>query len=582
MITQKISEMTEATVLQDEDLIPIVQSNLNKKVKVALLRDYNLLKNLPLINNVTLQGNKNLKDLNVIEPNQGIIINSSTNKTLQLEPPTTTEMEQRSNVNKAITVKTADKMAKETAHQTMSKEYAPNSQPLLTQGENQPVSYKAVKDYVDTLETKVDTNESDIESKVSALGTEIDTLETKVDENETDIENKVSTLQQTVSSNKTELDGKITTLEQKVDTNETDIEQKVTALQGTVTNNKTELTEKINTVENKVDTNETDIEQKVGNISTSIEEINSRIDQMEETGVSVADTLPIGSVIGWDSEENYPTDIYEEVDYNPIQHIINPDFQINQRGQTSYINNTATPTYTLDMWQLAYGTINVLDNGIKITPYATQAFLNQKISDDLTDKQVTLVLKETNGEMHILQGVANKTQALSSKSGNVTLSIGYISETNLYKIGTTYDAETFVEYINLFEGDIVYPHVKNKYAYDLMECQGKQYVIQSKDNYTVAIGVPQTSEYCIFVIDLPTEMDDLPNVINNTSGLRVTFDGYKNFDLENINVNYATKNKLNLLCKVNNTIENSYFGKSCRLNFSVGSSGYISFSCEPL
>lgn len=155
----------------------------------------------------------------------------------------------------------------------------------------------------------------------------------------------------------------------------------------------------------------------------------------------------------------------------PMNLLINGDFQINQRGQTSYVNNTATPTYTLDMWQLAYGTINVLDNGIKITPYATQAFLNQKISEDLTDKQVTLVLKETNGEMHILQGVASKTQALSSKSGNITLSIGYISETNLYKIGTTYDAETSIEYIDLCEGDIAYPHVKEDDAIALLRCQ---------------------------------------------------------------------------------------------------------------
>ena len=239
--------------------------------------------------------------------------------------------------------------------------------------------------------------------------------------------------------------------------------------------------------------------------------------ELLEQGVMVADTLPIGSVIGWDSEKPYPSDIYEEVTYNPRQLLVNPDFQVNQRGQTSYMNNTSTPKYTLDMWQLAYGTINVLDNGIKIIPYATQAFLNQKISDDLTDKQVTLVLKETNGEMHILQGVASKTQALSSKSGNVTLSIGYISETNLYKIGTTYDAETFVEYINLFDGDIVYPHVKNKYAYDLMECQrySKYY-----NQLNFAITYDYTGGRYIAICNIP-KMDSIPSF---THGKAVVWD----------------------------------------------------------
>ena len=169
MATQKISEMTEAIILQDEDYAPIVQSNLNKKIKIELLRDYNKLHNKPTLNGVTIENNKKLSDYNVVKANQGIKVNSSTNQTLELEVPSSTEMEERSAVNKAITIATADKMAKETAHQTMTKEYLPNSQANLKEGENQPVSYKAVKTYVDLLESKVDTNESDIESKYTNL-----------------------------------------------------------------------------------------------------------------------------------------------------------------------------------------------------------------------------------------------------------------------------------------------------------------------------------------------------------------------------------------------------------------------------
>ena len=166
MATQKISEMTEAIILQDEDYVPIVQSNLNKKIKIELLRDYNQLHNKPILNGVTIENNKKLSDYNVVKANQGIKVNSSTNQTLELEVPSSTEMEERSAVNKAITIATADKMAKETAHQTMTKEYLPNSQANLKEGENQPVSYKAVKTYVDLLESKVDINEESI-SKLS-------------------------------------------------------------------------------------------------------------------------------------------------------------------------------------------------------------------------------------------------------------------------------------------------------------------------------------------------------------------------------------------------------------------------------
>lgn len=155
MAVQKISEMTSATVLLDEDIIPILQSNTNKKITVSLLRDYNKLKNMPSINGVTLVEDKKLNDLNIIESNQGIIINSNTKKTLKLDPPTDLEMETRANVNKPITVKTADKMAKETAHQEMSDTYNPNSQANLTQGESQPVSYKAAKQYIEEIKEEL-------------------------------------------------------------------------------------------------------------------------------------------------------------------------------------------------------------------------------------------------------------------------------------------------------------------------------------------------------------------------------------------------------------------------------------------
>ena len=251
MATQKISEMTEAIILQDEDYVPIVQSELNKKIKIEYLRDYNKLHNKPTLNGVTIENNKKLSDYNVVKANQGIKVNSSTNQTLELEVPTNQELEQRSDVNKAITIATADKMAKETAHQTMSKEYQPNSQDKLKEGEKQPVSYKAVKEYVDTLESKVDENERDIENKHAALENKVNeneidienkhlALETKVDENEQDIENKVQNLDTKTAQKDAEL-------EELINTNEQDIEQKVSDLDQKTSAKDQELEELINT-----------------------------------------------------------------------------------------------------------------------------------------------------------------------------------------------------------------------------------------------------------------------------------------------------------------------------------------------
>ena len=273
MAVIKISEMTDAILLQDNDHIPILQNGLNKKVKVELLRDYDKLHNKPIINGVTVEHNKTITDYNVVKENQGIQINED-NKTLELETLGSIEIENRADVNKAITIKTADKTAKETAHQTMSKEYQPNDQTYLSEGENQPVSYKAVKEYVDTLEAKVDENERDIEAKHSALEEKVDTnesdieskhttLNNKVDENERDIEDKVQKLDEKTAAKDSELESLITT-------NEQDIEQKYTALNQKVEQNKQtadseiqQLKFKDSELENLISTNEEDIESKV-------------------------------------------------------------------------------------------------------------------------------------------------------------------------------------------------------------------------------------------------------------------------------------------------------------------------------
>ena len=314
MATQKISEMTEAIILQDEDYVPIVQSELNKKIKIEFLRDYNKLHNKPTLNGVTIENNKKLSDYNVVKTNQGIKVNSSTNQTLELEVPSSTEMEKRSAVNKAITIATADKMAKETAHQTMTKEYLPNSQDKLKEGENQPVSYKAVKEYVDILENKVDENERDIEEKHTILNS-------KVDENERDIEAKVTALdkktsqkdaklEELINTNERDIEQKFTQLTETVNTNEQDIEQKVSNLTQTVSENKKNIEQKVQQLEQKVDTNEKDIEGKISSTNQNINKIKEDITNLQNKDNEIIDIINNGGQIYYGNEFHGETSDY--------------------------------------------------------------------------------------------------------------------------------------------------------------------------------------------------------------------------------------------------------------------------------
>lgn len=72
MATQKISEMTEAILLENNDVLPIVQNGVNKKVKIQLLRDYEKLLNKPTLNNVTIEGNKSLDDFKIFGTEQDV------------------------------------------------------------------------------------------------------------------------------------------------------------------------------------------------------------------------------------------------------------------------------------------------------------------------------------------------------------------------------------------------------------------------------------------------------------------------------------------------------------------------------
>lgn len=571
MATQKISEMTEASILLDEDYVPIVQAGVNKKTKTELFRDYDKLHNKPTINGVTVEQNKTIDDYNITKENQGIKTNDATKQTLELEVPTDLEMESRADVNKAVTVKTADKMAKETAHQEMSKEYLPNEQEKLTQGENQPVSYKAVKGYVDSLETKVDENELDIENKHTALNE-------KVDANETDIENKYSALSTKVDENKSDIEQKYSSLNTKVDENEQDIEQKVTSLQTQTAEKDAELQDLITQNTNNIEINKNDIQQlkEKGSgdgvpkfsslfyqegqpipdgyaasdklIPAELVEmsdgttVETSITDIKTQGVSVADTLPIGAQVMWDNTSSIPEG-WEEVEtevYNPIQLLINNDFQINQRGRTVYDNDG----YTLDMWYFykslggKQGSITIKPDGsinVKNTS-SNWVGLSQRISDEYRGKTVTLVIKVKNCKR--ASEVGNSSASINDYALNVRITeadtiqgiIGEasygvikIDEDGVYyavcnipssatysmlKFAILVAGECDIEYVDLFEGDITYQHQKENYAIAFIRCQEFAQLIK----YSFTTFALNTTMGITHTIQLPIKMRNIPTI----------------------------------------------------------------------
>lgn len=149
---------------------------------------------------------------------------------------------------------------------------------------------------------------------------------------------------------------------------------------------------------------------------------------------------------------------------------INPDFQVNQRGQTTYYANGTNWLYTVDMWRINnHSKLYVNDGYIRFHKVDSdqQALLNQVVKTE--GKSITVIkVKEINGTATVRFGDSTVTKTIT-QSGIFTIE----NDTPISSVAidlVTNGHYIDIEYIDLWEGDIAYPHVKNKYAYDLMEC----------------------------------------------------------------------------------------------------------------
>ena len=280
------------------------------------------------------------------------------------------------------------------------------------------------------------------------------------------------------------------------------------------------------------------------------------LEELLEQGVMVADTLPIGSVIHWDSEEPYPSDIYEEVTYNPRQLLVNPDFQIWQRGGTFTLSHNETTEYVADMWFVWNG----------------QGIIEKKQGGGLISRQantISQIVKLEDGKTYTLYFDVNGTELIKHITAGQNSSDAryefYKRPTDDYLIGIKLDNET-LNLACLFEGDIAYPHVKNKYAYDLMECQHKIFVI------TNITGMVNGSAKNLYTA-IQQNLDNNPNVVVESG--EVYIDGFFNSHVTNIvSQNWVKNGSIELVIKFQDATEN---GKAGRFT-----NGKIILSCELL
>lgn len=296
---------------------------------------------------------------------------------------------------------------------------------------------------------------------------------------------------------------------------------------------------------------ETTKERVIG-LDKDLSSINKEITDIKNQGVQVADTLPIGSTILWNEEEPPSSDLYEEVDidvFNPRQLLINNDFQVNQRGQTSY----SAVGYGLDMWYLIATEANPISpiegGGILINKATSNQNIVRQYCDKMgasdIGKQFTLVLNiETDKAFTGVIGLGVQRQNVDVEVGNKIYSYTFTINEDDTKDTRGVDVlilnadnsitnapQIKIWYADLFEGDIAYPHVKEDKAIALMRCCDIVQVLKIVSWNHIPFTHDQKNAYVKIPYKFPYNIEGA-TLTHNMNGLTVI--GYPNISISSV------------------------------------------------
>lgn len=225
--------------------------------------------------------------------------------------------------------------------------------------------------------------------------------------------------------------------------------------------------------------------------------------------------------------------------------LINGDFQCNQRGKKQY-DATGKVMYTLDMWRAYEVIVDVLNEGVKLCAtesqevgYFTQFIqlgklkgINYTISAMVDDEICTFT---------VAPGATAKEKSFGTFSISALTTSTWDNDLNDYnnklKININPHSITGVtiKYIDVFEGDIAYPHVKEDPATAMMRC--KRYIQDFKyltmPSYTVgSVADNKPNRHSIMMSfdqmhTKPTIRALDGKIYNKTTGAGVEFDKTK-------------------------------------------------------
>lgn len=173
--------------------------------------------------------------------------------------------------------------------------------------------------------------------------------------------------------------------------------------------------------------------------------------------------------------------------------LVNGDFQINQRGQTSYTSTAAQSSLTVDCWRIGgQATLTVNDDNVILSATGDgESYLAQHIDKDLTGEKLSVAVKVTNDKVYTGTITVTDVETVFISDGQcMTVSAKYDSNRNgtqLY-INVSGGHSYPFDYVDAFEGEIIYSHFEEDDAIALLRCQEWVYGLIIEDYARLPLG----------------------------------------------------------------------------------------------
>lgn len=197
----------------------------------------------------------------------------------------------------------------------------------------------------------------------------------------------------------------------------------------------------------------------------------------------------------------------------PQNLLINGNFKINQRGQALYTSTSISASLTVDCWRIggqAELTVND-DNVILSATGSGESYLAQHIDKDLTGKKLSVAVKVRYDKVYTGTITVTDAETVFISDGQwMTVSVKYDSNRNGTQLYINVDGGHSYpfDYVDAFEGEIIYPHVEEDDATAMMRCLRYLYKGQLTG---VMYGNASTSDYWYSGVSVyPLEMASTP------------------------------------------------------------------------